>query len=206
MDFSSVCVDTQIIQTTFVLMPSMSLDVHILCIAAPLSLPPPLTRAHPAHSYPPLLSLKSLSSKTHLISQQRIQRTSVPLNSQSPFLLHYHLTSSRLHLTLILHLSTHGEGISLQTPRLVYLMLMWHKDGHNGRELEAPRPGHGALHIQYKHRVRKLLLQEYHSPGLSSLQLRDSWTRDRVFVCKSSQSTASSPCYCLLAVWTHEST
>lgn len=119
-----LCVGTQIIQTAFVLMPAMSLDVHVSCIAAPLSLPPPLTRAHPAHSYPPLLSLKSLSSKTHLISQQHIQRARVPLNFQLPFLLHYHLTSSRLHLTLILHLSTHGEGISLQTSRLVYLMLM----------------------------------------------------------------------------------
>lgn len=154
----------------------------------------------------PTLEFKVIIIKDPSYHTATIQRTSVPLNSQLPFLLHYHLTSSRLHLTLILHLSSHGEGISLQTPRLVYLMLMWHKDGHNGRELEAPRPGHGALHIQYKHRVRKLLLQEYHSPGLSSLQLRDSWTRDRVFVCKSSQSTASSPCYCLLAVWTHEST
>lgn len=163
-------------------MPAMSLDVHVSCIAAPLSLPPPLTRAHPAHSYPPLLSLKSLSSKTHLISQQHIQRARVPLNFQLPFLLHYHLTSSRLHLTLILHLSTHGEGISLQTSRLVYLMLMWHKDGHNGRELDALRPGHGALYIQCKHTVRTLLLQEYHSPGLSNLQLRDSWTRECAFV------------------------
>lgn len=154
----------------------------------------------------PTLEFKVIIIKDPSYHTATIQRTSVPLNSQLPFLLHYHLTSSRLHLTLILHLSSHGEGISLQTPRLVYLTLMWHKDGHNGRELEAPRPGHGALHIQYKHRVRKLLLQEYHSPGLSSLQLRDSWTRDRVFVCKSSQSTASSPCYCLLAVWTHEST
>lgn len=76
------------------LMPAMSLAAQVPCIAAPLSLPPPVSPAHPAHSYPPLLSLKSLSSKTHLISQQHIQRASVPLNSQLPFLLHYHLTSS----------------------------------------------------------------------------------------------------------------
>lgn len=136
-------------------MPAMSLAVYVPGIAAPLSLPPPVSPAHPAHSYPPLLSLKSLSSKAHLISLQHIQRASVPLNSQLPILLHYHLTSSWLHLTLSSStFPTHGEGISLQTPRWVYLMLMWHKDGHNGRRLDAPRPGHGAVHTQYKHTVR----------------------------------------------------
>lgn len=115
---------------------------------------PTLTPAHPAHSYSPLWSLKSLSSKTHLISQQHIQRASVPLNSQLPFLLHYHLTSSSSTLLSSSTFPTHGEGISLQTARLVYLMLMWQKDGHNGRELDAPRLGHGAMHIHYKHTVR----------------------------------------------------